>query len=66
MTIMTRDHAQDHAPALRLSPAEVQAVAAQLKVSPLWVRTALLFRPANRAALVALIGWACGLPLPPV
>ncbi|CAO3432875.1 hypothetical protein [Azospirillum endophyticum] len=50
---------------LRLSPAEVEAVAAEFKVSPLWVRLALLFRPANRAALVALLGWASGLPLPP-
>lgn len=50
---------------LRLSPEEVRAVAAEFKVSPFWVRLALLFRPANRAALVALLGWASGLPLPP-
>ncbi|MCP1613128.1 hypothetical protein J2848_004824 [Azospirillum lipoferum] len=40
-------------------------MAAEFKVSPFWVRLALLFRPANRAALVALLGWASGLPLPP-
>ena len=50
---------------LRLSPAEVEAMAAEFKVSPLWVRLALLFRPANRAALVALVAWASGLPLLP-
>ncbi len=50
---------------LRLSPAEVKAMAAEFKVSPLWVRLALLFRPANRAALVALVAWVSGLPLPP-
>ena len=53
------------APDLRLSLEEVRAVAAEFKVSPFWVRLALLFRPANRAALVALLGWASGLPLPP-
>ncbi|MCM8736938.1 hypothetical protein ACCD06_03520 [Azospirillum sp. CT11-132] len=56
---------EDPAPDLRLSPAEVEAMAAEFKVSPLWVRLALLFRPANRAALVALVAWASGLPLPP-
>ena len=50
---------------LRLSPTEVEAMAAEFKVSPLWVRLALLFRPANRAALVALVAWVSGLPLPP-
>ena len=53
------------APDLRLSPAEVEAMAAEFKVSPRWVRLALMFRPANRAALAALLGWASGLPLPP-
>jgi hypothetical protein len=53
------------APDLRLSPDEVRAMAAEFKVSPFWVRLALLFRPANRAALVALLAWAGGLPLPP-
>lgn len=56
---------KDPAPDLRLSPDEVRAMAAEFKVSPLSVRLALLFRPANRAALVALLGWASGLPLPP-
>lgn len=56
---------EEPAPDLRLSPAEVEAMAAEFKVSPLWVRLALLFRPANRAALVALVAWASGLPLPP-
>lgn len=56
---------EDPTPDLRLSPAEVEAMAAEFKVSPLWVRLALLFRPANRAALAALVGWASGLPLPP-
>ncbi|MBP2302481.1 hypothetical protein J2850_005220 [Azospirillum picis] len=53
------------APALRLSPTEVRDIADELKVSPFWVRMALLFRPANRTALVALVVWACGLPVPP-
>ncbi|MBY6263720.1 hypothetical protein EI613_17620 [Azospirillum sp. 412522] len=56
---------EDPAHDLRLSPAEVEEVAAEFKLSPLWVRLALLFRPANRAALAALLGWASGLPLPP-
>ncbi len=56
---------EEPAPDLRLSPAEVEAMAAEFKVSPLWVRLALLFRPANRAALVAMVAWASGLPLPP-
>lgn len=56
---------EEPAPDLRLSPAEVDAMAAEFKISPLWVRLALLFRPANRAALVALVAWGSGLPLPP-
>ena len=56
---------EDPAPDLRLSPAEVAAMATEFKVSPLWVRLALLFRPANRAALVAMVAWVSGLPLPP-
>lgn len=56
---------EEPAPDLRLSPEEVRAMAAEFRVSPFWVRLALLFRPANRAALVALLGWASGLPLPP-
>ena len=53
------------APDLRLSPEEVREMAAEYKLSPLWVRLALLLRPANRAALMALLGWASGLPHPP-
>ncbi|SMF53799.1 hypothetical protein SAMN02982917_3009 [Azospirillum oryzae] len=62
---MRDDLNDDPAPDLQLSPAEVEEMAAELKVSPLWVRLALLFRPANRAALVAMVAWASGLPLPP-
>lgn len=62
---MREDLSENPAPELRLSPAEVEEMAAEFKVSPLWVRLALLFRPANRAALVAMVAWASGLPLPP-
>lgn len=62
---MRDDLNDDPAPDLRLSPAEVEEMAAEFKVSPLWVRLALLFRRANRAALVAMVAWVSGLPLPP-
>lgn len=59
--VVSNDPASD----LRLSSEEVRAMAAEFELSPLWVRLALLLRPANRAALAALLGWASGLPHPP-
>ncbi|CAO3424363.1 hypothetical protein [Azospirillum doebereinerae] len=49
---------------LHLNGTEVKEVAAEMRVPPWLVRMALLFRPADHAALVALIAWAWGLPPP--
>lgn len=49
---------------LHLNGTEVKEVAAKMRVPSWLVRMALLFRPADHAALVALIAWAWGLPPP--